>query len=988
MGTHRTYRERRYAFGEQLLTLRSRVSLTQIALAAAIGVHRRSLQNWESGESYPQAAALQRLIAALFRCGAFAPAREREEALTLWELARQDGPRALPAFDDPWFARMVATQAVESLATTTPTGQQAASADARITCDGGEVPAVPTVYGREHELFGGDVGALLSIAIQQPTTDDRMLTISPESLRFQARQPASGKRELMRGLPFQPTSFIGRDDELSTIARLLADPRCRLLTLLGPGGIGKTRLALAAAQIQTIMFADGVTVVELASVGTANQMVSAIGDALQLSFADQPDAIAGLLSYLRERQLLLVLDNFEHLLVGADLVAALLAHAPQLTLLITSRERLNLQAEWLFDVDGLAYPPPDSSDFVAPHDLAHMTDYSAVELFVQRAVQIQPGLALTDTNLAMIARICHHVAGMPLAIELAAAAVRLLSLAEIEQQIRTNLDVLATTRRDMAARHRSIRAVFEHSWHLLSEPERACFARLAVFRGGWTTDAAAQVAQVTLAQLTTLVDKSLVRQNTDATPLRGERAGPAAAARFMMLEPIREYALGQLRTRGEITTLQYAHARYYLTLAEASAAQWDSAAADRALAQLDREQDNLRAALQWACDGGYRTLGLQLAGALRKFWRRRGSISEGRGWLEELLALEDTPSEPDHLNARLRALEGAAWLASDQHDYLRATQLFEQSMALHQVLGATEGETNLLVNAGIQARAAGQYQQATALLEDAVAQHRRMGDRRSLSSAGLGLSLFLLGLVLREQGKLARATALFTECVELHRAIADREGIGAGLLALSDIARDQGELAALRSYGEASLTILRQLGVQWAIGFALNNLALGAYQEGQLEPALALMRESVALFRAQQADASLAEVLITLGQILHAQGDGAGAYRALNEALQIAQALGPRLLVAAALEVLADLMIAHGEAQPAAQLLAAAAALRTQMGTPVRRIDQARLAQTLAIAQSALGADVFAAVWLEAQTLPIDLILSSKPFSLLAQTIG
>ena len=809
------------------------------------------------------------------------------------------------------------------------------------------------------------------------TGDDPQSLVSPAYPAASGPQ-AIGDRNIAVGLPFQPSPLIGRDVEIAELARLLGEPACRLLTLIGPGGIGKTRLALAVATTQTAAFADGVVFVALVSVGTPGQIVSAIGDTLNLSFAGQPDSAAHLFGYLRTRRMLLVLDDFDHLLDGADLVTAILAHAPRVTILVTSRSRLNLQAEWLFDVQGLAYPPEDPHGSAATLSLADLNQYSAVRLFVQRATQVQPGLSLAESTLTTIVRICQHVSGMPLAIELAAAGVRTLPIATIEWQIRTNLDMLSTTFRDVPARHRSMRAVFDHSWSLLSEQERVHFSRLAVFRGGWTADAAARIADATLPALAALVDKSLVLPGSVETQSSAARAVPVEL-RYAMLEPIREYALERLAERGEAVALQRAHADYYLALAEAAAAHWDSPTANAAIEQLDREHDNLRAALQWARDGGDRTLGLQLAGALRRFWRSRGSIGEGRVWLEELLALDDDTPNASAMAARLRAMEAAAWLASDQHDYTHAARRFEQSMALRQALGETEDETNLLVNAALEARAVGQYGRAAALLEDALARQRVLGDRGSVSSAGLGLSLFLMGLVLREQGDFARAVALFAECTQLHREIEDREGIALGLLGLSDVARDQGDVAQVRTYGEESLATLRKLGVQWAIGFALNNLALAAYQEGDLTRAFVLVSESVSLFRAQKADASLAEVLITLGQIVRAQGDVAAAYGALSEALRLAWAVGPRLLVTAALEGLASLAAQAQQAALAVRLLGAASASRAQMGTPVRPLDQAAVDRTLATARAALGSNAAASVWSEAMELPLEQILSSIP---------
>jgi predicted ATPase/transcriptional regulator with XRE-family HTH domain len=370
------------------------------------------------------------------------------------------------------------------------------------------------------------------------------------------------------GLPFQPAPFFGREDELREIARILADPACRLLTLLGPGGIGKTRLAVEVARAQTGIFEDGVVFVSLAAVRTPQQIVTAIGDALQIRFAGQPDPLAPLLEFLRSRHTLLILDSFEHLLEGAELVHTILQSALRVAILVTSRERLNLQSEWLFDVEGLAYPPDDA------HRPGHIddTEYSAVQLFLQRAMQVQPGFLLTPAAVATIAHICRHVAGMPLAIELAASNLRGVPLAEIERQIHSSMAMLTTTLRDMPERHRSLRVVFDQSWSLLDEPERALFSRMAVFRGGSTVHAASEVAGATLPLLTSLVEKSLLRQSSITTE-----------PRFVMLEPVHDYAREKLRAQGEVETLRRRHATYYLALAEKVEAQWEDPAGEAAI---------------------------------------------------------------------------------------------------------------------------------------------------------------------------------------------------------------------------------------------------------------------------------------------------------------------------------------------------------------------------------------------------------------------
>jgi predicted ATPase/transcriptional regulator with XRE-family HTH domain len=923
------YKERKHDIGRRLLALRDRTRLTQTGLASLVGVNRRSIQNWEAGDTYPQGNHLERLIAVVLERGGFTPGREREEAEALWEQVSQDAPRPLPTFDAAWFDQLVAPRPARARGAPRATARDAAPSQASV------FPPAPDHGWVQRE------------------------------------------RKAAFSLPFQATPLIGRSAELTQVAWLLADPACRLLTLLGPGGIGKTRLALEAAAGQTDAFGDGVAFVPLASVRSPNQIASAIGDALCLSFAGQPNPTAHLLDYLRERRMLLLLDDFEHLLEGAALISSMLEAAPHLSLLVTSRARLNLQAEWLFDVEGLSYPPGDWPDPGASRSLADVTEYGAVQLFVQRATQVQPEFPLQEATLTTIAQICQHVAGMPLAIELAAAGVRYLPISEIERQIRSNLDVLATSLRDVPLRHRSMRAAFDQSWNLLSEPERALFSRLAVFRGGCTAAAAEQVAGSTLPLLAALLDKSLVRQDR-AEPWSGDER-TAVEPRFVLLEPIREYALEQLAAQGEVEALQRAHAGYYLALAEAVEAGWDGPAADATIELLDHESDNLRAALQWARDGGDHTLGLQLAAALWRFWRRRGALSEARAWLEELLALDEGTLDPAGLAARLRAMKGAAWLASYQHDFAQAAQLFEQSMALRRALGGTEGETSLLDNAARAWRSAGQYRQATPLMQEALAQHRALGDRGSLGAGGLGFSLYELGLVLREQGDFAAAAALFEECVEFHRSLEDREGLSIGLLGLSDVARDQGDIAHMRQYCEESLAILREMGVQWAIGFALNNLALAAYLEGDLANAFALISESVSLYRAQQAEGSLAEVLVTLGHVLRAQGDVAGAHAALTEALRLALAIGPRLFVAAALEGLASLAVQPGQSALATRLLSAASALRDRMSTPVRPADQPAVERTLATARAALGPDAFARVWEAAQALPPEQILSTLP---------
>jgi predicted ATPase/DNA-binding XRE family transcriptional regulator len=824
---------------------------------------------------------------------------------------------------------------------------------------GSEAEKIRVLWHASHQKVLLDEVWLNGLLTPSPT--QRTRDLEPSHVVKEA--PTKSEKHPSLILPFQPTRFVGRVTELAEIDALLGNPACRLLTLVGTGGIGKTRLAIEVATHQTEKFQDGVVFVDLAPVSTPNNIVSAIGGSLKLSFSGQTNPREHLFEYLQKRHTLLLLDNFEHLLEGVELVSEILVGAPHVSILVTSREQLNLSAEWLFDVGGLSYPLGDQRSLSASKDLA---EYSAVQLFIQRAIQVQSVFPLSDATLAMIVSICQHVDGMPLAIELAAANLRVLPMVEIEEQIHSNLDALTTTLRDIPPRHRSLRAVFDHSWNLLSKEEQVLFSRLSVFHGGSTAAAAMQVAGATLPAIMMLVDKSLLRPVT---------AKGHTEPRFALLEPLRDYALEKMAAQGDADALQRSHASYYLALAEEIDAHWDSPRSDAAIEQLDAEYDNLRAALQWARDGGEHLLGLRLAGALWRFWRRRDYFSEGRAWLEEFLALSDVTPDATAMAVRLRALNGAAWLASLQPDFADAARLFEQSMALRRAFGETQSEVGLLDNAARAWRSAGEYQRATPLMEEALEQRRALGDRGSFSVGGLGYSLYELGLVLREQGDFVRATALFEECVEFHRTLEDRVGVSIGLLGLSDVARDQGNIREIRKFAEKSLAIMRELGMHLTVGFALNNLALAAYLDDDLTRAFGLAGESVSLYRAQKADTKLAEVLVTLGRILRAQGELATAQKTLTEALQLALAVGPRLTAVTALEALAGVRIEQGEVVLTVHMLSAASTLRAQMGTPLRPIDQAPFEKALAGARSKIAPEDFSVAWSEGESLSLDQIV-------------
>jgi predicted ATPase/DNA-binding XRE family transcriptional regulator len=875
-----------------------------------------------------------------------------------------------------------------------------------------------------------DTVALLAEALDLAAAERAALIAAAAQARADPGAPAAAAQArppavALRGFSPQQTLFIGRAEELARIARRLGDADCHLLTLLGPGGIGKTRLAIQAATLQAPVFTHGAAFVALGVLAAPDQLVVAVGEALGLSFAGLLNPLSHLLGALREQQLLLVLDNFEHLLDGAELVSAILHEAPQVRILITSRERLNLQAEWVFDLQGLTYPPAGSRPGDQAIGPAQLADYSAIQLFAQQAARVQPQFALSAATIPSIIRICQQVEGMPLAIELAAAWTRTLSAAEIERQIAAGLDFLATTLRDKPARHRSLRAVFDQSWNLLGEPERALLARLAVFRGGCAEDAATQVAEATPQLLAALIDKSLLRREPAEDMAQGA-ADAGGAARFGMLEPIREYALEQLVARGEAEALRQVHAAYYLALAEAAAQELHSLTNQTWLARLAREHENMRTALAWSLAeeetrrqgdeeardtrheiqdrspasslqslvfglGSWvsrspslpvslsrRELGLRLASALGRFWLIRGHAREGRDWLARLLADGDISAESIDADVRALALREAALLAQAQDDFAEASALFAASAVLPHEEGPPHDLTTLLVNAAMLARNEGDYRVATALLEDCLAQQSAGGNRASIAQGGLGLVLFRLGLVLREQGAYARATALYDECLDLHRELADRSGVAVALLGLGDLARDQGDTPRMCAYCEESLALFRDVGEQWGIGFSLNNLALAAYRTGDQRQAAILAVESLALFRSLGIEPGVAEALTTWASVLAAGGEIARAHALLLEALTLIRTQGPQWLIANQLEDLAALAQAEGQASWAAQLCGAAASLRAAIGVPLplaRREEHERL---IGAVRAALGPEAWQRAWQTGQALRLAQIIHSS----------
>ena len=772
-----------------------------------------------------------------------------------------------------------------------------------------------------------------------------------------ASAPAAVPALVIAPLPTPPTALIGRERAQAEVVHLLRPGAARLVTLTGPGGVGKSRLALAVADALRDAYPAGVAFVDVAPIRDPTLVPATIARALGLNAATG-STIQPLAERLREERLLLVLDNVEQVVDAAPLLADLVAACPHLAPLVTSRTALRVRAEQRFAAPPLTLPTTGQS-------LEDVMSSMAVRLFVARARAVRPEFRLDADNAWAVAEICRRVDGLPLAIELAAARIGLLPPPALLQRLTHRLTALAVGARDLPDRQRTLRAAIDWSYDLLPEMERALFRRLAVFVGGCAHDAVAEICTHGLPLdpldgVAALVEQSLLRQEDNA----GE-------PRVGMLETIREYAWERLVGEGEEDATRRAHALYYLALAEAAEPALHDPAAGAWLARLEREHDNLRAALDWAWERDELTLALRLTGALRWFWHIRGHLGEGRGWLERLLAADAAGPGSAPAAVRAKALVGAGWLALYQYDYARAAELFAEGTAMEPDRGVAFSAPDRAITDALRARAEGAYARARALLEECVDRLRAVGDRGSLAPARLGM-------VACEQGDDARATTVWEECLSLHRALGDREGVAVALLGLADVARDRGDPAQVRALCGAALPVFHALGARWAIGFALNDLALADYQEGNAEATAARAAEGVALFRDVQSASGLAEALATRGYALAAQDDAEGARAALSESLRLAWAEGPRWLVATDLEGLATIDAAQGQAERAALLLGAAGRLRLTMGAPLPPSWRAGYERTISSVRAQLSAAAFGSAWADGEGASLERIIADR----------
>ena len=849
----------------------------------------------------------------------------------------------------------------------------------------------------------------VAAALQLPPADRAMFFAAARQATHQPRlRPAAG--DVPTNLPAPTTLLIGRERDEAAVTHLLQKGQ-RLLTLTGPGGVGKTRLALQVAEHLRPQFPDGVLFIPLAALRDAGLVAPTIAQAVGLRDAGGLPVGERMHAYLRSKEVLLVLDNFEQVLEAAPVVAELLAASRGLRVLVTSRAALRLQEEQQYLVPPLAVPER------APYpDVATLAQYAAVALFIQRVRLVNPSFHLTPANMAAVAQVCTRLDGLPLAIELAAARVKLLtpqtllmrlagdgsSADRVSQHALTApgpaLDLLTGGPRDLPPRLQTMRSAIAWSYDLLEERAQVLLRRLCVFVGGCTLEAVEAVCRLpadpdtdVLVEVTALVDNSLLH------PLEG--AG--GMTRFTMLETIHDFGRERLGASGEADTLRQRHAAHYLAVAQV--AERALTGPDQAvwLARLADDVDNLRAALRWAVESSEVETGLGLAGALWRFWQVRGALSEGLSWLEQVLALptsDGTGVRVDVLVARANALYGAAVLATEQGDYGRAVSWTEDCLRVRRQRGDTAGIAASLNVLASVARYQADYERATALYDESLALRRELGD-----TWGMSVALNNLGNVLLDQGAYARAAAVYEECLAIKRALGDKRGLASVLnnlgetaryqgdyqravalheeslalrqdlddswgLALSlnnlaSVARDQGDDGRAATLSALSLALRRDLGDTWSMAFSLSNLGAVATDQGKYGRATMLHQESLALRRILGDQRGIALSLLDLAHLARAQGDERHARALYAQSLRACWQVGDKRSSAAGLEGLAEVCGAQGQPAHAVRLCAAAAALREAIEAPLPPADCARYKRVLSASRQAVGDEAFAAAW-------------------------
>lgn len=777
---------------------------------------------------------------------------------------------------------------------------------------------------------------------------ERELGVEPEAAMQQLADALRAGQDTFpaaANLPFALTSFIGRSADTAAIQGLLR--QARLVTVTGPGGAGKTRLALhcahAAARVTRVYW------IELAALADPALLANVVASGLNIQEQGADSIPNRILRVLREAPTLLVLDNCEHLLDAAARFAKdFLRQCPDLRILATSRESLRVAGERLWQVTPLEFPPA-----LDAQQLAALSKFDAVRLFVERAQAVAPAFALTPDNAAAIAQLCRRLDGLPLALELAAARVNVLSVQQIAAGLDDALRLLVAGERTQLPRHQTMRAAIEWSFALLSDAEAKLWRRLAVFAGGFSLDAAQAVcatddAERVLDILSALVAKSMVQAQLWQQEMR-----------YGLLEVMRQYALEKLDASGESEMLRAEHGAYYLAFAERANRELMGAGQVEWVLRLSADMDNLRAALEWAREDVEHNALARFGAALWRFWYARGWLSEGQHWLE--LALERAP---DDSATHAQVLVGLGTLNWAQGDYARATQRCEMALGIAARVSDTSGLAWGTLILGMIAQSRGTFAKAAEWATSSLHHFETNGE-----AFGKAMTYHALGVTAHTRGDLTRAREWFAASLNTHRALGNPWGAAMPLYALGVIAQGDGDAATAEKFFQESYALFGAVDSHLGLGLNTSNLGLLAIETGELERAAQWLEESLRHFEKMGDHLSVARVWRGQAQLALRRGDVANAGMLARQSLQDCAQSGNQVNIAESLETLARVAAAQNALARAVQYASAAARLRQELGAPPFPADAARDEKMLRQAREQLGDAEFERAWSEGQML-------------------
>ncbi len=798
--------------------------------------------------------------------------------------------------------------------------------------------------------------------ISSDSSDSKGQLFRPPAFSTHRTEPEQASKH---NLPTQLTSLIGREQEVEAACALLRQPDVHLLTLTGTGGVGKTCLGLQIANDLVQDFSDGICFVSLASISDPDLVIPAIAQTLGLREPGDTSFFELLAAFLYEKHLLLFLDNFEQVIDAAPALMKLLGGCHDLKILMTSREALRVHGEQEFPVHPLMLP--NLSHQSGPE---YVSQYAAVVLFLQKARSFDPDFQITTANAKTIAEICIHLDGLPLSLELAAARLKHLSSQALLARLEHRLQLLTQGSRDAHIRHQTLRNTLQWSYDLLDVQEQRLFRRLSVFVGGCTIGAVEAVCRTwgdemmnVFEGLISLLNKSLLQR--ESTQRDGE-------PRLKMLGTIREYGLECLGASEELELIRRSHANYYLALAEEIELKPGDPQQSMWLEQLEREHDNLRAAMKWSLEQvetvqdseDAREMALRFGVALAGFWVIHGCWSEGRTFLEQALAA----SEGAVTVVRMKALEVAASLAIYQSDHDRGEALFRESLQQYRECGDVAGTANSLYMLGTIARQSGDFAEARSLMEESLTLARKINDKYFITCI-----LSDLGGMVAQQGEYAKAYTLLEESLTMSRELGDALCIARSLPALAlMLFVSQGNLATVCSLLEESLTLSRELGFKGIIARCLSHLALVALQQGETANAHVMLEESLALHKETGDQWGIAWVLSILARVEACKRNETRALALYEESLIIARKIGSKLIIARCLEGMASFLAVGRDPARAAYLWGAAEALRESIGAPIWPVERTSYDLSVAATRDLLRERAFVAAWFEGRTIPLE----------------